>query len=182
MKSCLLFLLLLNMLSGYAQVEIFRNTEDTATYIAPADTITRPPQFETGEIDFFNYLEFRFNRRTSGQAMDLNGAVVKFSFYVDKDGRVSDYKHLFASNAVVASEIERVVTNMPKWSPGYEHGKKKRTLMVYELNVRPVANTIPMVEITKNSGSAEYTTQTNPIKWFIVAGTILVLATLWIIK
>ncbi len=182
MRRWVLFALLgLYITAIQAQVEIFRNQEDTSTYIAPGDTITKPPQFETGERDFFNYIETHFNLRVNSQAMDLQGAIVKFSFYVEKDGSISDYKHLYASNAIIASEVERIVSRMPKWTPGYQTGKKKKTLMVYDLSVR-VVNDLPMVQVTKNSASLEYTDKTNELKWFIVAGAVLVLLTLWIIK
>ncbi len=165
--------------NGYGQVEIYKGEPDTATYIPPEDTITRPPQFESGEADFFRYMELRFNMRNNSQALDLQGEIVRFSFYVEKDGSITDYTAMFSTNAIIASEIERIVTTMPKWSPGYSYGKKKRTLMVYDLSVRPVYD-LPGVEISKNSSSAQYTSKTKDLKWFIVGGSVLVLLTLWL--
>jgi len=163
------------------QVEVFRNENDTATYIPPGDTITKPPQFGMGEIDFFSYIENHFNLRVSGQSLDFNGAIVRFQFYVEKDGSISDYQHVYGTNAIVSSEIERVVSRMPKWTPGYQTGKKKKTLMVYDLSVRAV-NSLPAIEVSKNNSSLQYTDKTNSIKWFITAGAVLILVTLWIIK
>jgi hypothetical protein len=94
---------------------------------------------------------------------------------------VSDYTHLSGSNAIVSSEFERIVSSMPKWSPGVLVGKKKRTLMVYNLYVKRVDD-FPPVQITMNSNSVEYTDKTKELKIFIMAGTILVAATLWIIS
>ncbi len=182
MRACFLCLIcVMAVFSARAQVEIFNPPDDTATYIAPGDTITKPPQFETGEIDFFRYIEMRFNLRNNAPAIDLQGAVVKFSFYVERDGSITDYEALYSSNAIIGSEIERIVTRMPKWTPGYRDGKKKRTLMVYDLSVR-IVNDLPAVQITKNSSSAEYTNKTNSIKYFIAVSAVLILLTLWIIK
>lgn len=181
-RYLILLSLLVWSLNADAQVEVFRNTEDTSTYIAPEDTITKPPQYGTGEFDFFDYIEKHYILRNTAQSLDLNGAVVKFSFYINKDGTISDYEHLYSNNVIVATEIQRVISRMPKWSPGYEAGKKKRTLMIYELNVRIMRDNIPPIEITKNSGSLEYTSKTNPLKWFIVSGTLLILLTLWITR
>lgn len=164
-----------------AQVEVFRNNVDTSTYIAPEDTITRAPIFEGGDQDFFRFIETRFNLRTNAQSLDFTGETIKFSFYVNKDGSVSEYTLLTGSNAIVSSEFERIISSMPKWSPGVLVGKKKKTLMVYNLYVKRVDD-FPPVQITMNSNSVEYTDKTKELKIFIMAGTILVAATLWIIS
>lgn len=164
-----------------AQVEVFRNNVDTSSYIAPGDTITRSPIFEGGDQDFFRFIETRFNLRTNAQSLEFTGETIKFSFFVNKDGSVSEYTHLSGSNAIVSSEFERIVSSMPKWLPGLLQGKKKKTLMVYNLSIKPV-NDFPPVQITMNSNSVEYTDKTKEIKIFIMAGTILVAVTLWIIS
>ena len=148
-----------------AQVEVFRNNVDTSSYIAPGDTITRSPIFEGGDQDFFRFIETRFNLRTNAQSIEFTGETIKFSFFVN----------------IVSSEFERIVSSMPKWLPGLLQGKKKKTLMVYNLSIKPV-NDFPPVQITMNSNSVEYTDKTKEIKIFIMAGTILVAVTLWIIS
>lgn len=162
-----------------AQVEIFRPQTDTATYIAPADTITKAPKFENGDIDFFRYIETRFNLRSGPGALDITGENIRFSFYIEKDGSVSDYTHLYGSNAIVATEVERIVRSMPKWEPGYLGGKKKKTLMVYDILIKRVDD-FPPVQIVANDRKMEYTDQTKQIKWFIMGGALLILVTLWI--
>jgi hypothetical protein len=181
LKRIGLLIVLLKGILLSAQVEVFRNNVDTSTYIAPEDTITRSPMFEGGDQDFFRFIETRFNLRTNAQSLDFTGETIKFSFYVNKDGSVSEYTLLSGSNAIVSSEFERIVGSMPKWSPGFLVGKKKRTLMVYNLYVKRVDD-FPPVQITLNSNSVEYTDKTKELKIFIMAGTILVAATLWIIS
>jgi hypothetical protein len=181
MRCGLFIIFIISAFSTRGQVEIFRGQQDTANYIAPMDTITKPPQFETGEQDFLRYLEIRFNLRQNSAAMELQGSIVRFSFYVEKDGSISGYESLYFTNAMIATEIERIVNRMPKWTPGYQDGKKKKTLMVYDLNVR-VVNDLPPVQITKNSGSMQYTDKTNTIKWFLVSGTLLIMAALYIMR
>lgn len=174
-------LVLFSFKSLHGQVEVFRPTADTSTYIAPEDTITKAPVFEGGDADFFRYIETRFNLRTNATAMDLVGESIKFSFFVNKDGSISEYTLLSGSNAIVSSEFERIISKMPNWSPGKLVGKKKKTLMVYNLLIRQV-NDFPPVQITMNSNSVEYTDKTKELKIFIMAGTILVAATLWILS
>lgn len=179
MRAVFCFLLLILFRPLAAQVEIFRPQQDTAVYIAPADTITKPPVFGNGDVDFFRFIETRFRLGNSAQSLDYAGEVVRFSFYVNKDGRVSDYTHISGSNAIVNSEIERIVSDMPAWEPGYQNGRKRKTLMVYNLLIRKVDD-FPPVQVTMKDSSAEYTDQTRQIKWFIVAGTLMILVTLWI--
>jgi hypothetical protein len=164
------------------QVEIFRNQEDTATFIPPQDTITKPPQYGNGEADFFKYIEEHFFIRNNTYTSNL-GITVRFSFFVERDGSISDYKHIFGTNQMYSAEIERVISHMPRWTPGYYSGKKRKVMMEYDLTLRPIAYlTPPMIEISKNNVSAQYTDKTNQLKWFIVSGAVLILVTLWIIK
>lgn len=180
MKQLTLLLFLAVIPAVYAQVEIYRPQQaDTATYIAPGDTITCAPKFENGDQDFFRYIETRFNLRNNSTVLDYSGENIRFSFYVEKDGSVTDYTHLYGSNAIVASEIERIVTTMPAWKPGYLSGKKKKTLMVYDILIKRVDD-FPPVQIVANDRKLEYTDKTKQIKWFIVGGTLLILVSLWI--
>lgn len=162
----------------FAQVEVFRKTEDTSTYIAPEDTVTKAPVFENGDQDFLRYLETHFNLRTNSN-LDYAGESIRFSFYVEKDGDIEGYEQLYGSNAIVASEIERIITTMPKWNPGYLDGRKKKTLMVYNILIKKVDD-FPPVQITLNNSTLEYTDQTRQIKWFIIGGSLLILITLQI--
>lgn len=180
MRCILLLLFCLLGRIAFSQVEIFRHEQDTSTYIPPEDTITRPPTFETGDEDFFRYIETHFNIRMVGSSMILSGEIIKFQFYVEKSGNITDYKQISGTNPIVSTEMERIVTGMPDWNPGYFEGKKRRTLMVYDLKVREVIGAVVPVEVTKNSMSAEYTDKTKQIKWFMATGAILILASLWI--
>lgn len=166
---------------SYAQVEVFRNNEDTSTYINPKDTITTAPRFENGDLDFLRYIETHFTPLTTTSSLSYAGTNVKISFYVEKDGSISDYKLITFSDANVAHELERVINRMPKWTPGVYVGKKRRTLMVYDLNIRKV-NDFNIVQVTLRDSNLEYTQQTNPIKWFLVAGSLMILLALFVIK
>jgi hypothetical protein len=70
---------------------------------------------------------------------------------------------------------------MPEWEPGFLVGKKKKTLMIYDLKFS-LSNELPKVIVSKNYTFSEYTTQTNLLKRFLVAGSVLILATLFITR
>ena len=147
--------------------------------IPPEDTITIAPVFGAGQADFLNYIETHFFVRNVAGGIQVGGENVKISFYVAKDGSIEGFKYMLGSNILVANEIERIMINMPKWKPGYQNGKKKKTLMIYDLLVKEVAD-LPGIEVTLNSNNLEYTNQTKNLKWFIVASSVLILVTLWI--
>ena len=182
MKHLLIaILVILGAFNVSAQVEVFRNTEDTSTYINPKDTITTPPKFENGDLDFLRYIETHFTLLSTSSSLTYAGTNVKISFYVEKDGSIDDYKLINFSDANIAHELERVINRMPKWTPGIYVGKKRRTLMVYDLNIRKV-NDFNAIQVTLRDSDLEYTQQTNPIKWFLVAGSLMILLALFVIK
>ncbi len=182
MRHGLILLLIFNISNSlFSQIERYHNTEDTATYIAPEDTITKPPLFGDSENDFFNYLELGFNKTNYVQYIPVNGLNVHFSFLVEKKGTVEDFKIISTDNSLVANEIQRIVSNMPNWNAGKQDGKRKNTLMVYDLLIKAETDQ-NKISVYKNSFNLEYTNKTNPIKYFLVAGTLLIMTMLWIVK
>lgn len=176
-----LFIALSGIFKSMAQVEIYRGETDTSTYIAPEDTITKPPIFETGDLDFFRYIETHVTLLNISSTLTYTGGNYKFSFYIEKDGTLEDFSMLTYADANIAHELERVISRMPKWSPGYYQGKKKRTLMVYNVNLRKIDD-FNAIEVTKNDSDVQYTRSTNPLKWAMVAGSILILIGLIVVK
>jgi hypothetical protein len=157
-----------------AQVEIYRGENDTANYIAPKDTITTAPRFENGDLDFYRYLETHMNMMNIGSSITYQGANFKFSFYVEKDGDISDFQMISFGDANIAHELERVIDIMPKWTPGVYVGKKKKTLMIYDVFIRKV-NDFNSIEVSPRDTSVQYTRSTNPLKWALVVTSVLVL-------
>lgn len=182
MRKLFLTLFIFSLFSLNAQVEVFRNTEDTSSYIRPEDTITCAPVYGLSDEDFLFYIENRFNLRNTAASLDFAGDKFKISFYVGKDGMVTDYKTLSFTNANMATELERVITEMPAWNPGFYSGRKKKTLMIYTLNIRKVTNNVNAVDVSISENNYEYTDQTKKIKWFLVAGSVMVLIAVLLTK
>ena len=174
-------LLCFQSLALKAQVEVYRPSMDTSYHIKPEDTITKAPQFDQGLNDFLNYLETHFNHHQVFQKQAFTVAKVQLSFMVAKDGKVEDVIYNSSANMAVGMELQRIVSQMPKWSPGYLSGKKKKTLMVFYLQVQ-YTNDLPPVKITQLSQGAEYTDQTKQLKQFIVAATVMISVALWVIS
>ncbi|MCC6818345.1 MAG: hypothetical protein IT245_05605, partial [Bacteroidia bacterium] len=154
---------------------------DTATYIAPMDTITVAPKFENGDQDFFRYIETHITLLNIGSSLTYLGGNYKFSFYIEKNGELSEFKMLTFSDANIAHELERVISRMPKWSTGYFQGKKKKTLMVYNVNLRKIDD-FNAIEVTLNESDIQYNRSTNPLKWSLAIGSVLILIGLFIVR
>lgn len=56
-------------------------------------------------------------------------------FIVETDGSIGDVKLLYTQNDIWEKEVMRVLTNMPKWSPGMQKGKPVRVKLVWPVNV-----------------------------------------------
>ena len=52
----------------------------------------------------------------------IKGRVI-FSFVVEKDGSVSEFKVLNTPDKLLSAEVERVFKLTPKWEPGKQNGK-----------------------------------------------------------
>jgi hypothetical protein len=169
------------LLGVYSQVEVFRGTQDTGYVFSPEDTITKPPQFDGGEDAFYNFMASYVNYKVLNA--QLIGDNIKFSFNIEKNGSLSDFKIIHSANVNLSIELERILTSdlMPQWEPGYLVGKKKKTLMIYDLKFS-LSNELPKVIVSKNYTFSEYTKQTNLLKRFLVAGSVLILATLFITR
>lgn len=164
-----------------AQVEIYKGELDTAKYIAPEDTITKSPKYKNGEKDFFEYIQLEFNTRMFSSNIPFEGVDLRFSFVVEKNGQISDFKPLFSSYQLAMEEMQRIIESMPKWTPGKQFGSTKRITMVYDLKLNLNQQTSE-VFISKNGYYQEYSPKTKHLKWYIVSATVLIMVTLLIIK
>lgn len=161
-----------------AQIERYKgDPADTATYIAPEDTITRAPMFGDSPDEIYRYIENRYNLAVYGQYLSYYPEQIRFSFYVERSGKISDFKILYASQLMIGTEIESIITTMPEWTPGKEMGKKKRTLMIYDVNIQ-ITNDFPKVLVTPNGYQTQFSNRYKSLKWFLLSGAVLVMVTL----
>lgn len=180
MKCFLISILSFVCFSLNAQVEIYRNDGDTAAQKEdPKDTIVIAPKFENGDADFYRYIETHMNMLNINSTLSYSGTNIKFAFTIDKDGEVGDFQIITFSDANIAHELERVINRMPNWTPGVYHGKKKKILMIYDLNIKRI-NDFSSVQVTPREASVQYTKTTNQLKWAMVVGSVLILLALLI--
>ncbi|MES2617838.1 MAG: hypothetical protein V4613_08165 [Bacteroidota bacterium] len=164
-----------------AQVEVYKGDDDTSNYIAPEDTITIAPQFGSDPGDIYRFIENNFNVRMNGQYLTYFPETIRFSFYVEKNGTVSNFELLYSSQQMLGNIMENIVMRMPEWKPGKEEGKRKRTLMVYDLNIQ-LTDDLPGVLVSENKLVTTFSNKHKQFKWFAVAGTVLIMLTLYITR
>jgi protein TonB len=91
------------------------------------------PKFPGDEPAMYGYLNE--NTKYPKLALD-NGIEAKLfvQFIVNKDGSISDIKVLNPQGFGFDEEATRVISNMPKWKPGKQGGKKVSVYFVLPIN------------------------------------------------
>lgn len=75
------------------------------------------PSFPGGDNALLRYIKENMQYPTRDREDNAQGkAFVRF--VVEKDGSISNVKALSAPSTTMAMEAERLVKNMPKWTPG----------------------------------------------------------------
>ncbi|MCC6411020.1 MAG: energy transducer TonB [Saprospiraceae bacterium] len=96
-------------------------------------TVQKPPSFPGGENELMLYLAKNIKYPALANENRIQGAV-HLSFVVNKDGTVSDVTIVRDIGGGCGKEAVRVVSNMPKWSPGEANGHPVKVR--YRLPVR----------------------------------------------
>ena len=90
------------------------------------------PQFPGGEAALFKYLSTNIKYPPIAEENGVQGRVI-VSFVVERDGSISNVKVIKHVDPSLDREAVRVVSTMPKWTPGTQNGETVR-----------VKHTVPM--------------------------------------
>ena len=84
------------------------------------------PTFQGGDLNGYrNWVQSQIKYPKEAQEKGISGRVI-FSFVVEKDGSVSNFDALQATDKILVEEVERVFKLTPKWEPGKQNGKAVR--------------------------------------------------------
>ena len=84
------------------------------------------PAFQGGDLNGYrNWVQSQLQYPAEAKDKGIMGRVI-FSFVVEKDGSVSEFKVLNTPDKLLSAEIERVFKLTPKWEPGKQNGKAVR--------------------------------------------------------
>ena len=96
-------------------------TEDTAFI-----KVESMPTFQGGDLNAYrNWFQSQLQYPAEAKEKGVKGRVI-FSFVVEKDGSVSEFKVLNTPDKLLSAEVERVFKLTPKWEPGKQNGKEVR--------------------------------------------------------
>lgn len=87
--------------------------------------VEEQPQFPGGDMALSQYLRNNLKYPETARVAKVEGAVF-VSFVVEIDGTVSNIKIVKGLHPDCDAEVIRVISEMPKWSPGKQKGKPVR--------------------------------------------------------
>jgi len=113
-----------------------RNTESAATRAEKSDSkkeltgkvydiVEYMPEYPGGVTELMNYLSKNTHYPAATKRDGIQGRVV-VSFIVEPDGSISNVKLVRSVDANLDREALRVVSEMPKWTPGKQGGNTVR--------------------------------------------------------
>lgn len=106
-------------------------TEDSPIY----ETAEQQASFPGGEPALMTYLSNHIHYPTSALKDKVQGRVI-CSFIVEKDGAISNVTVLKSVESSLDKEAVRVVSSMPKWTPGKIGGNPVRCKYVIPITFR----------------------------------------------
>ena len=93
------------------------------------------PEFIGGTAALMKYLSSNIKYPTISQETGSQGKVI-VQFVVDKDGTISNPEVVRGVDPYLDKEAIRVISSMPKWTPGVQNGKKVRVKFTVPVSFR----------------------------------------------
>ena len=107
-------------------IAVLRYVELAADEEQPYIKVQQMPTFQGGDLNAYrNWMQSQLQYPKEAKDKGIKGRVI-FSFVVEKDGSVSNFDALQASDKILVDEVERVFKLTPKWEPGKQNGKEVR--------------------------------------------------------
>ena len=145
----------------------------TADEEQPYIKVQQMPTFQGGDLNAYrNWMQSQLQYPKEAKDKGIKGRVI-FSFVVEKNGSVSNFDALQASDKILVDEVERVFKLTPKWEPGKQNGNAVRVKftvpIVFTGDDVAVYNRVfsqgtPLSEMSKDAESAVVKTQTTSAK------------------
>lgn len=99
------------------------------------EVVEQNPSFPGGDKALMAYLTKNLKYPASAQENNIQGRVL-VQFVVNKDGSIVDPKVLRSVDPALDKEAMRVVSSMPKWTPGKQRGKNVRVRFTLPVTFR----------------------------------------------
>lgn len=108
-----------------------------STKVSPSDEIVKNPdkfaEFPEGEAAMKRFISENINYPEKAMERGEEGKVF-IQFVVEKDGTITDIKVLKSVSPSLDKEAIRLVSTMPKWTPGIYKNKYVRSYVRFPIN------------------------------------------------
>ena len=111
------------------------------------DEVDEMPQFPGGMAELMQYLSTNVRYPEDAKESGAQGRVI-VSFIVEKDGSISNARVTKPTYSSLDDEALRVVSNMPKWTPGKQNGEAVRVRYSIPVSFRMNNKETPTAEGT----------------------------------
>lgn len=95
------------------------------------------PEYPGGMTEFVTWLTRTIKYPPQALKQRIKGEV-QISFFIEKDGSLTDIKVYKSANPMLDEEALRVAKMMPNWKPGKRNGKICRTFFVVPIEFNPI--------------------------------------------
>lgn len=107
-------------------IAVLRYVELAADEEQPYIKVQQMPTFQGGDLNSYrNWFQSQLQYPAEAKEKGIKGRVI-FSFVVEKDGSVSEFKVLNTPDKIFSAEVRRVFKLTPKWEPGKQNGNAVR--------------------------------------------------------
>ena len=131
MKNTITILIIILSLSSFSQSNDSIDVSDTTIYII----VEKMPEFTGGEAKLFEYLSKNLRFKNCYFEGKIKTRLF-VQFVIEKDGSVSNVK-IIRGKSCMDNQLIKIISNMPKWKPGYSGLKKVRVKFNLPINVHP---------------------------------------------
>ena len=124
-----------NTLAATLEEELIIVVEEPEKEEEIFQVVENQPEFPGGMAELMKYLQKNIKYPTICQEQGVQGSVI-VQFVVNSDGSIVDPQVVKPVNPYLDKEALRVVSNMPKWKPGEQRGKKVRVRFTLPVTFR----------------------------------------------
>ena len=89
------------------------------------DVVEQMPKFPGGDAALFQFLSTNIKYPPIAEENGVQGSVI-VTFVVERDGSISDIRLAQPKHPLLNAEAVRVISKMPRWTPGKQNGKAVR--------------------------------------------------------
>ena len=158
-KTFIITILFLFSLLQFGNAQGFEGPIDTLSsnidsIVLTGEFIEVLPEFPGGQEALFQFIKDNIKYPNEARKEGIQGTTY-ISFVIEKDGSISNIKWLRGIGAGCEEESMRVISMMPKWSPGTQRGKEVRCRFILPVKYTLEGNTDSRLRMARKELKAQ---------------------------